>query len=111
MNIQFQNIQPGVYDARISHIQQLSGPYGDYLKFNFTILNGPVKGWKFYGIVKPYPLKESKLYRWIINTLRKEPDANFSINEMLEKNCSVSLNKKIKNNKTYFYVDDILDAF
>lgn len=111
MKIQFQNIQPGVYDARISHIQLHTGPYGEYLKFNFTILKGTLKDWKFYGIVKPYPLKESKLYKWIINTLKKEPDNSFSVMDMIGKQCYVHLNKKFKNNKIYYYVDDILDAF
>ena len=111
MKIQFQDIKPGVYDARISQIIKESGPYGEYLRFNFTISNGHIKGWKFYGIVKPYLVKQSKFYRWIINTIRKEPDDDFSINDMIGKECRIYLNIKIKNNKTYYYVNDIVDAF
>ena len=111
MKIQFHNIEPGVYDARISDLKQESGPFGEYLRFNFTISKGHIKGWKFYGIVKPSSLKQSKFYRWIINTIRKEPDETFSIQDMIGKKCSVSLNIKIKDNKTYYYIDDIVDPF
>ena len=47
MNIlfkEFKDINPGMYPAKISSIKEERGPYGSYLRFNFTITEGELKG-------------------------------------------------------------------
>jgi len=111
MKIRFKDICSGIYIAEIANIKEEFGPYGSYCRFNFTILEGDLKGWNFYGIVKPYPVKQSKFYRWIINIIKTEPDENFSIDDLIGKECRIHLKEKTKNNKVYYYVDDIVDPF
>jgi hypothetical protein len=111
MKIQFKDICSGIYNAKISNIIEKSGPYGSYWRFNFTILEGELQGWSFYGIVKPYPVKQSKFYRWIFNIMKGKPYENISINDLIGKECRIIVNEKTKKNKTYYYVKDLADPF
>jgi len=111
MKIEFKDICPGIYPAKISDIKEKTGPYGSYWRFNFTVSKGELQGWNFYGIVKPYPVKQSKFYRWIINIMKGNHYENISINDLIGKECRIHLKKKTKNNKTYYYVYDLADPF
>jgi hypothetical protein len=108
MNIKFKDITPGMYLAKVTTINKEKGPYGEFLRFNFTITDGDLKGWSFYGIVKPNPFKISKFYRWINTIMGEEPDEAFSINNLIGKQCRIFLQKKVKENKTYYSVADLV---
>ena len=108
MNIKFKDIKPGMYQAKVTTINQENGPYGQFLRFNFTITEGDLKGWSFYGIVKPNPFKISKFYRWITTIMGVEPGDAFSINDLVGKQCRIFLKKKVKKDKTYYSVADLL---
>ena len=108
MNIKFKDINPGMYLAKIISIKQENGPYGSYLRFNFTITDGDLKDWSFYGIVKPTPFKQSKFYRWITTIMGNHSDEDFAIDDSIGKPCRILLQKKVKSNKTYFSVADLI---
>jgi hypothetical protein len=108
MNIKFKDINPGNYPAKVTTINEEKGPYGEFLRFNFTITDGDLKGWSFYGIVKPNPFKISKFYRWITTIMGEEPGGAFSISSLIGKQCRIFLQKKVKDNKTYYSVADLL---
>jgi hypothetical protein len=108
MNIKFKDINPGMYPAKISSIKEERGPYGSYLRFNFTITGGELKEWSFYGIVKPNSFKQSKFYRWINTILENEPVEGFSIYELIGKQCRILLQKRLKEGKIYYTVADLV---
>jgi len=108
MKIKFKDIQPGIYNAKISEIKKESGPYGQYLKFNFIITDGELHGWRFYGIVKPTSFKQSKFFRWISTIMGYEPTDEFSVDDLIGKQCKILLDKKRKNQKTYYSVNDLV---
>jgi len=94
--------------AKITSIKEENGPYGMYLRFNFTITHGELKDWSFYGIVKPNPFRQSKFYRWIIIIMGNEPDEAFSVYELMGKECHIYLQKKKKGDKFYYSVKEVL---
>lgn len=108
MDVKFKDINPGMYLAKVTTINEENGPYGEFLRFNFTITDGDLKDWSFYGIVKPHPFKISKFYRWITTIMGSEPGEDFSINDLIGKQCHIYLKKKVKENKTYYSVADLL---
>ena len=108
MDIKFKDINPGIYLAEVTEIKNESGPYGSYLRFNFTVTDGELKGWSFYGIVKPNHYKQTKFYRWITTIMDQEPQPNFSFQDMVGKVCQINLIKTQKNQKTYYSVKDIV---
>jgi hypothetical protein len=108
MKIKFKDIKPGRYLAKITSIKEENGPYGMYLRFNFTITHGELKDWSFYGIVKPNPFRQSKFYRWMIIILGKEPDKAFSVYELMGKECNIYLQKITKGDKVYYSVKEVL---
>jgi len=107
MQFRFTDIIPGRYQAKITDIKSASGPYGLYLRFIFTITNGELAGCSFFGIVKPEPFRQTKFHRWISIILGKEPDTDFSLSELLGKECHICLEKKTKNQKTFYSVSDL----
>jgi hypothetical protein len=108
MKINFKDIDPGMYRAKVTTVNEENGPYGEFLRFNFTITEGDLKGWSFYGIVKPNPFKISKFYRWITTIMGVEPGEAFSINDLIGKACHVLLQKKSKEGKIYYSVADLV---
>ena len=96
MRIKFKDINPGMYPAKISSIKEECGPYGSYLRFNFTITEGELKEWSFYDIVKPNSFKQSKFYRWISTILENEPVEGLSIYELIGKQYRILLQKRLK---------------
>jgi hypothetical protein len=108
MKIKFKDINPGMYPAKVHTINEENGPYGEFLRFNFTITDGDLNGWSFYGIVKPNPFKISKFYRWITTIMGTDPGDDFSIKDLIGKPCRIYLQKKVKQNKTYYSVADLL---
>lgn len=108
MKFKFKDINPGMYMAKVSSIKEENGPYGMYLRFNFTITQGELKDWSFYGIVQPKPFRQSKFYRWMIIILGKEPADEFSVYELIGKECKIFLQKRTKGNKVYYSVKEVL---
>ena len=109
MKIKFRDIKPGMYPAKITGIEEASGPYGAYLRFNFTIMEGELKDWSFYGIVKPNSFKQSKFYRWMIKLVGNEPASDFCVYQLMGNECRILLQKKCKEgeDKIYYSVADI----
>jgi hypothetical protein len=108
MSIKFKDINPGMYPARISNIKEESGPYGSYLRFSFTITEGELKDWSFYGIVKPHLFKQSKFYRWVMMLVGNEPIEDFTIYQLMGKECRILLHKRLKEGKIYYTVADLV---
>lgn len=108
MNIKFKDINPGMYPAKITGIKEEKGPFGVYLRFNFTIIQGELKNWSFYGMVKPNSFKQSKFYRWVIKLVGKEPAPDFCINQLMGIECRILLQRKCKEDKTYYSVADLV---
>ena len=107
MRIKFKDIKPGMYSAKITGIKDENGPYGMYLRFNFTIVEGELKDWSFYGIVKPNSFKQSKFYRWMIKLVGNEPEPDFCVAQLMGIECRILLQRRCKNDKTYYSVADI----
>jgi hypothetical protein len=104
MKITFRDIPSGSFRARVSEIKEETGAYGPYLRITFRIIeSGDLNHYRFSGIVKPTPLKQSRFYRWAKNILGKEPGDVFSPQEMIGKECHVSLSKK----NGYYLVTDV----
>jgi len=97
-----------MYLAKVTSVKEKHGPYGLYLRFNFTVIDGDLKDWSFYGIVKPNTFKQSKFYRWITTILGNEPYETFSVNDLIGKECRIYLQRKIKESKTYYSVADLM---
>lgn len=108
MNLKFKDIKPGMYLAKVVTINQDNGPYGEFLRFNFTITEGDLKDWSFYGIVKPNTFKISKFYRWITTIIGGQPEDDFSVKDLIGKQCRIFLQKKVKGDKTYYSVADLM---
>lgn len=108
MNMKFKDIKPGMHAAKVAEIKEGRGPYGEFLRFNFTVVGGELKDWSFYGIVKPSSFRISKLYRWITVIMGGEPGEDFALQQLLGKECNILLQKKIKEGKTYYSVQDLL---
>ncbi|MGD9162698.1 MAG: hypothetical protein PVG39_30110 [Desulfobacteraceae bacterium] len=108
MNIKFKDINPGMYLAKVVTINEDKGPYGEFLRFNFTITEGDLKDWSFYGIVQPNAFKISKFYRWITTIIGGQPGEDFSVKDLIGKQCRIFLKKKVKGDKTYYSVADLM---
>lgn len=104
MKVKFLDIQDGFFRAKVSEIKEGNGVYGPYLRIVFTIIEkGNLNHYKFAGIVKPIPLKQSKFFRWVTNILGEPPDDPFCLNELLDKECIIFIAKKDK----YYSVIDV----
>lgn len=104
MEFTFKDIPEGFFKAKVSQINEEKGAYGTYLRITFTITEtGELNHYKFCGLVKPIPLKQSKFYRWITNILGYSPDHKFSTTDILDKECLIYLAKK----NNYYSVLDI----
>lgn len=109
MKLRFKDITPGIYPAKITDISQEDGPYGLFLRFNFTITSGDLKDWSFYGIVKPTTFKQAKFYRWLTIILDKEPaNDDFDIYQIIGKQCFIALEKRTKGDKVYYSVKELV---
>ena len=109
MKLKFKDITPGIYPAKITDISQEDGPYGLFLRFNFTITSGDLKDWSFYGNVKPNTFKQAKFYRWLTIILEKEPpNDDFDIYQIIGKQCSIALERRIKGDKVYYSVKELV---
>jgi hypothetical protein len=108
MKLKFKDIKPGIYPAKITDIKEEVGPYGNYLKFNFTVIEGELKDWSFYGIVKPNPFKQSKFFRWMVIIMGEDPKEELAINNSMGRRCNIYLQKKIKGQKIYYSVKDLI---
>lgn len=107
MSIKFKDVNPGIYPAKITDIKEQNGPYGEYWRLNFTILQGELQDWSFYGIVKPNRFRQSKFYRWMVILMGEEPDAHFGLEQLMGKQCRIYLQKKTKGDKVYYSVNDV----
>ena len=104
MHVIFKDISKGLYKARVSEIKEGKGLYGPYLRFIFTITEqGELAHYKFSGIVKPIPLKQSKFYKWVINIIGQQPGESFRTEDMIGKECVVYLAKQ----NDYYAVMDV----
>ena len=104
MEIIFKDISKGVFKAEVSEIKEGNGTYGPYLRFIFTIIEeGELAHYRFSGIVKPIPLKQSKFYRWVSTILGKQPQNGVRIEDMIGKECKVYLAKQ----NDYYTVTDV----
>lgn len=104
MKVKFLDIQEGAFRAKVSEIKKGDGIYGPYLRIVFTITEkGYLNHYKFAGIVKLIPLKQSKFFRWVTNILGEPPHDSFSVNELLGKECIIAIAKK----NTYYSVIDV----
>ena len=104
MNILFKDIPNRFIKAQVSEIKEEEGIYGPYLRIIFSILEeGELAHYRFSGFVKPNPLKISKFYRWVTTILGKEPDDTFCTNDMIGRECMVSLSKQDK----YYCVKEV----
>jgi len=104
MKILFKDISKGLFNAKVSEIKEGNGTYGPYLRFIFTIIEeGELAHYRFSGIVKPIPLKQSKFYRWVSTILGQPSNDAVCIEEMIGKECKVYLSK----HNDYYTVTDI----
>jgi hypothetical protein len=111
MKLKFKDITPGIYPAKITDVVEEYGPYGLFLRFSFTIINGDLKDWSFYGIVKPNIFKQAKFYRWMTIILDKEPpNDEFVLSQIIGKECSIVLERRIKGEKVYYSVKELVKA-
>lgn len=108
MKVKFKDIKSGIYMAKIAGIKEENGPYGIYWRFNFTITQGELTNWSFYGIIKPNPFRQSKFYRWMAIIMGKEPEHEFSAAELIGKKCNIYLQKETKGDKVYYSVKDLV---
>lgn len=106
MKINFKKIKPDFYMAKLEAIKEESSLYGPYVRFIFSITEGDLKNFKFSAIIKPTPLRHGKFYRWLVNILGKEPDPEFSLEDMIGKECKIYLSNC--KNKNFFSVIDVL---
>ena len=111
MKLKFKDITLQVLDQSWQLLVEEYGPYGLFLRFNFTITNGDLKDWSFYGIVKPNTFKQAKFYRWMTIILDKEPpNDEFVLSQIIGKECSIALEKRIKGEKVYYSVKELVKA-
>lgn len=104
MKITFKDIPKGFFRAQVTEIKEETGRWGPYLRIIFTITEkGLLYHYKFAGIVKPVPLRQSKLFRWANNILGQEPEERFSTEELIGKECLIYLSK----NGNYYSVTDV----
>lgn len=103
MQIKFKDIQEGLYEARVSQIKEEIGIYGVYLKLIFTITEGELAYYRFPGLIKPTSIRQSKFYQWVTNIIGREPETEFSIYEMMGKECRICLSKV----KDYYVVRNV----
>lgn len=108
LKFSFKEIEPDFYKAKLSGMKEEAGCYGNYLRLIFTITEGSLKDYNFSGIVKPFPFKQGKFYRWITNILGKEPDSDLSPEDLIDKKCLVFLSKK---NNNFYSVTDVFTCF
>lgn len=105
MKIIFKDIGDGFHRAIVSEVSERKNTYGVYLWILFTIIEeGELKNYRFSGFVKPIPLRQSRFYRWVKNILGQEPPEEFSIREMIGKECLVYLSGQ----NNYYKVTDVL---
>lgn len=105
MKFNFRDIQPGTYNAKVSQIKEDQGPFGPFLRLSFTIVQGELKNYKFFGFVKPTALKQSKFYRWVTHILGEQPDDDFDTKDLIGKHCLVLLSKV----KDFYSVTDVYE--
>jgi hypothetical protein len=104
MEFVFSDIPEGFFKAKVCRIKKENGAFGQYLRITFTIIQeGELSHYKFSGIVKPTPLKQSKFYRWISNILGYSPDHVISTDDIIGKECFVYLAR----HNNYYYVTDV----
>jgi len=112
MKIRFKDIETNFFKARLSEIKEGSGAYGPYLRLIFTIIQGELIHYKFSGFIKPSPVRQGKFYRWVTNIMGEEPPLEFCIEDMIGKECIISLSKQPSTSHSqhrYFYsVSDVL---
>jgi hypothetical protein len=89
MNIKFKDVNPGMYPAKITGIKEQNGPYGEYWRLNFTILQGELRA---AGLVLLF-------YRWMVILMGEEPDDHFALEQLMGKQCRIYLQKKTKGDK------------
>lgn len=104
MEFIFKEIPEGLLKARLLQIKKAEGAWGPYLRLVFTIIEeGELTDYKFSGMVKPIPLKQSKFYRWVTNILGYPPDDKFCTQDLIGKECMVYLCKQ----NNYYTVLDV----
>ncbi len=104
MKIMFKDIQAGSFKAKVSDIKEEKGTYGPYLRITFTITEkGELDHYRFSGLVKPTPLRQSKFYRWVRNILGEDPGDMFCTKDMLGKECIICLSRQ----NNYYSVKDV----
>lgn len=94
MQILFKELPSGFYKAIVSAIQEESGRYGSYLRFTFTIQVEDLRGYRCSGIVKPYPYRGSKFYRWVSNILGHCPGDNMDTKDLIGKECTIYVSQR-----------------
>lgn len=112
MKIRFKDIEADFFRARLSEIKEGSGAYGPYLRLIFTIIQGELKHYRFSGIVKPSLIRQGKFYRWATNILGEEPAVEFCTEDMIGKECIISLSKQPRKSRSrhrdFYSVTDVL---
>ena len=104
MEFVFKEIPEGFLKAKLSRIKKENGAWGPYLRLIFTIIEeGELIDYQFCGLVKPFPLKHSKFYRWVSNILGYPPGDRFCTQDLIGKECKVFLAKQ----NNYYTVIDV----
>ena len=103
MKIIFKDIKEGLYRAELSQIQQRMGKFGPYLHLLFTITESELENYKFSAFIKPNLMRNSKFHRWVTHILGHDPDYEFYTEDLIGKQCIVSLSK----HRNSFVVSDV----
>lgn len=104
MNIVFKDISPGLFKAKVSEVKEEKGRYGPFVRITFSITEkGDLYHYRFSGIVKPSPLKQSKFFRWMKTILGKEPQKKFSTQYIIGKECLIYIDK----HNNYYSVKEV----
>lgn len=94
MKIAFKDLPEGFFKAKVIDVEEDQGPWGPYLRIVFGLIDDNLQNYRFSGLVKPVPFKQSKFYRWVSNILGTAPDDSFSTNDIIGKECQIFLSKK-----------------
>ena len=103
MRVVFKEIPPDFYRARLAEVKEKTGPYGRYLRLVFSITEGPLRGYRFQGSVKPHDLIQGKFYRWVKTILGGDP-SSFLIDDLIDEECLVFLSQSPKG---FYCVTDV----
>jgi hypothetical protein len=106
IRIGFNTTNTGITPFFHAHLNIQSGKHSSVV----PITHVELKGWSFYGIVKPNPFRQSKFYRWMIIIMGKEPEEEFSVYNLIGKQRQIYLQKKNKGDKIYYSVKELLPA-